>query len=94
VREAKDIDIGTSAMIASSVGESIDLLTQNKKELVTSFQLSRLPTTESGVIRIHPNAKIQEAATIMIERDFSQLPVMTNERDLKGIVSWKSIARK
>ncbi|MGF6873031.1 hypothetical protein OKW35_002503 [Paraburkholderia sp. MM5477-R1] len=31
--------------------------------------------------------------TTMLLRDFSQLPVMTNERDLKGVVSWESIAR-
>ena len=30
----------------------------------------------------------------MLMNDFSQLPVMQNERDVKGIINWKSIATK
>lgn len=30
----------------------------------------------------------------MMANDFSQLPVMTNERDVKGVVSWKSIGSR
>lgn len=30
----------------------------------------------------------------MLRHDFSQLPVMTNDRDVKGVVTWESIAPK
>ena len=30
----------------------------------------------------------------MLTQDFSQLPVMTNEREVKGIVSWKTIGSR
>ena len=30
----------------------------------------------------------------MLSNDFSQLPVMTGPRELKGIVSWKSIGSR
>ncbi len=37
---------------------------------------------------------MSEAITIMLENDFSQIPVMIGERTVKGVVTWKSIARQ
>lgn len=36
---------------------------------------------------------VTEAITVMLMNDFSQLPVMSNERDVDGMISWKSIGR-
>ena len=47
----------------------------------------RQPTT------IKPTASIEEALTIMDLRDFSQLVVVAGLRDVRGTVSYKSIAR-
>lgn len=44
-----------------------------------------------GVTYLRPDDTIQEAITLMLARDYSQIPVMTSERELKGIVSWKSL---
>src|SRR5262249_6081743 len=33
-------------------------------------------------------------ATVMLANDFSQLPVMTNEWNVKGVVSWATIATR
>jgi hypothetical protein len=41
-----------------------------------------------------PDATLQQAVTTMLTNDFSQLPVMTGPRDLKGIVSWKTIGSR
>jgi hypothetical protein len=35
-----------------------------------------------------------EATTLMLAKDFSQLPVMINERTVKGVVSWRSIGSR
>jgi CBS domain-containing protein len=43
---------------------------------------------------ISPDAEISEAITLMLQHDFSQLPVTTTERDVKGIVSWKSLGSR
>jgi CBS domain-containing protein len=48
---------------------------------------NRIPTC------IKPNASIEEAATIMLANDFSQLPVLSSPREIKGVVSWKTIGR-
>jgi len=59
-----------------------------------TFRIGRLPTAAKGVISITPDAQMSEAITIMLENDFSQLPVMIGERTVKGVVTWKSIARQ
>jgi len=37
---------------------------------------------------------VPEAITIMLTNDFSQLPVMVGERDVKGVISWSSIGSR
>ncbi|ANN57541.1 hypothetical protein A9174_12745 [Mesorhizobium loti NZP2037] len=59
-----------------------------------TYRISKLAAANGGVVSINPGALISEAVTVMLSRDFSQLPVMTNERELKGIVSWKSIGAR
>lgn len=44
-----------------------------------------------GLTSLAPDATIAEAVTLMLARDYSQIPVMTGERDLKGMVSWEAI---
>ena len=43
---------------------------------------------------VKPTQAISVATTLMQFNDYSQLPVMTNERDLKGIISWESIGSR
>jgi hypothetical protein len=39
-----------------------------------------------------PDAPLAEAITVMLTKDYSQLPVMTSDREVKGAISWRSIA--
>jgi hypothetical protein len=41
-----------------------------------------------------PDAKVSEAVTLMLQNDYSQLPVTTTERDVKGMFSWKSLGSR
>lgn len=59
-----------------------------------AFRVSRLDSANSKPISVQPDCTIVEAATLMLRHDFSQLPVMTNDRDVKGMVSWESIAAR
>ncbi|MDE1904098.1 MAG: CBS domain-containing protein [Alphaproteobacteria bacterium] len=45
-------------------------------------------------VSVAPNKSITEAITIMLTNDFSQLPVMIGEREVKGIISWESIGSR
>jgi CBS domain-containing protein len=83
-------------------GESVVLdATSVSPETVTSwvskdptYRISKLAAANSGVTPIGRHASLSEAATLMMLRDFSQLPVMTGERDVQGIISWKSIGAR
>lgn len=56
-----------------------------------TFRIRRLSAANKAPITIPPDAPLQKAVTLLMENDFSQLPVMTNERDVKGMVGWKTI---
>jgi hypothetical protein len=40
---------------------------------------------------VAPDTSIVEATTLMMQNDYSQLPVVTGERNIKGVFSWKSL---
>lgn len=56
-----------------------------------AYRVSRLLDPRLKLVTIGPDAPLEEAVTIMLRHDYSQLPVMTNERDIRGVVSWDSI---
>lgn len=51
-----------------------------------------LTAAGAGVVSVSPNASLQAAYTKMLVNDFSQLPVMSGERTVKGAVTWRSIS--
>jgi len=59
-----------------------------------SFRLRQLPAANQSPVFVTPDATLAEAVTIMLSHDYSQLPVMTNIRDIKGVISWSSIASR
>lgn len=56
-----------------------------------AYRVSRLLDPRLALVSIGPDATLEEAATLMLRHDYSQLPVMTNGRDVRGVVSWESI---
>jgi hypothetical protein len=56
-----------------------------------TFRVGQLPSANTVPVSVNPNQRIREVITIMLANDFSQLPVMTGERDVKGVISWTSI---
>jgi CBS domain-containing protein len=57
-------------------------------------RISKLAAANRPVVSIKPDASLQEAVTLMLSKDYSQLPVMTSEREVKGVVSWASIGSR
>ena len=43
------------------------------------------------LVSVKPDSTLEEAITKMERGDYSQLPVMQNDRDIRGIVTWKHI---
>ena len=57
----------------------------------TIYRIDGLESANRKPISVEPDSQISKATTLMLTNDFSQLPVMTNDRDVKGTISWKSI---
>ncbi|SMF55613.1 CBS domain-containing protein [Azospirillum oryzae] len=60
----------------------------------TDHLVRMLKAANRDVIRVNPQDSIRTAITLMLAHDFSQLAVMTSERELKGAISWKSIGSR
>lgn len=55
--------------------------------------VKHIPSATRYVERVSPDQTLEQAQAIMTAHDYSQLAVMSSDRDLKGAVSWRSIAR-
>ena len=53
-----------------------------------------LPAANRAPVRVNRDSRVAEAVTLMLMNDYSQLPVMQNDRDVSGLVSWRSIGRR
>lgn len=59
-----------------------------------AHRISRLQSANTRPIHVAPDAPIAQAVTLMLEHNFSQIPVMTSEREVKGLISWKSLGTR
>src|SRR5260370_32514084 len=59
-----------------------------------TYRIGRLESANKPVISVKPDETVQRAATLMLNHNFSQLPVMVNERDVKAIVTCRTIGRR
>ncbi|WP_161784149.1 CBS domain-containing protein [Janthinobacterium sp. RA13] len=58
------------------------------------LKVGRLEAANRRPTKVAPGALIFEATSLMIKHNFSQLPIMSDERRVIGIISWKSIANQ
>lgn len=54
-------------------------------------RIGMLAAANRSPVSVSRDASLEEAVTIMLINDFSQLPVMRDERNAEGLISWKSI---
>jgi CBS domain-containing protein len=55
--------------------------------------VKQIPSAVRDLVCVHPDQNLAKAQSLMSANDFSQLPVMTGPRDLRGAISWRSIAQ-
>jgi CBS domain-containing protein len=58
------------------------------------YRIGRLDSANTTPVSVVPQSTVAQAITIMLYNDFSQLPVIHGQRELRGAVSWRSIGRK
>jgi predicted transcriptional regulator len=59
-----------------------------------TFRINKLIAADQELTHVAPNQAVRVAVTLMLAHDYSQLPVMTSPRDVKGIISWTSIGSR
>ena len=59
-----------------------------------TYRINSLTSANKVPVCVKPDATLQQVTTLMMSNDFSQLPIMTGPRDLKGMVSWKTIGSR
>ena len=57
-------------------------------------RIGMLAAANRAPLCVSPDTEISEAITLMLQHDYSQLPVTTTERDVKGLFSWKSLGSR
>lgn len=57
------------------------------------LRVGSLSSANSGVVSVSPHDTVRRAQSLMLRHDYSQLAVLSGERDLRGAVSWESIAQ-
>jgi CBS domain-containing protein len=80
------------------VVESVAMVDDAQTALTTfadpTYRISKLAAANRRPVHVKPDSTLTAATTLMMANDFSQLPVMANERDVKGTVSWTSIGSR
>lgn len=59
-----------------------------------TYRISKLAAANTRPFSVVPDAALAVATTLMLAHDFSQLPVMTSDREVKGVITWQSVGSK
>lgn len=59
-----------------------------------TFRIGSLPAANKPLVTVGQDDSVAKAVTKMLQFDYSQLPIMHGEREVKGMISWKSIASR
>ena len=59
-----------------------------------TYRIGKLAAANNPPLSVKPDAHLSEAVHQMLSKDYSQLPVMTTEREVKGMISWTSIGSR
>jgi CBS domain-containing protein len=59
-----------------------------------TYRISKLGPANQPIVSVKPDSSLSEVIALLLLRNFSQLPVMTNERDVKGVITWASVGSR
>ena len=77
--------------ISIELDDDVEAKDSNKKSESSTVRVDSLTAAHNNPVRVAPDDPLVRATTVMRIVGFSQLPVMTSKRDVKGAISWRSI---
>jgi predicted transcriptional regulator len=76
--------VASEGFVETVLGESVD----------PTFRIGSLPASNKALITVGHDDALKKAVTMMLQFDYSQLPIMQGEREVKGMISWRSIGSR
>lgn len=89
VATAGDSAAGGTAVPLAVVGGAVE----DAVLRVGAMRSANLEAVQLQLYKVAPTEPLANAITKMILRDFSQLPVMSDDRTVKGVITWRSIGQ-
>lgn len=59
-----------------------------------TYRIGKLRSANNPPVCVKPDDSLQDAVTLMMKHDYSQLPITTSSREVKGMISWRSIGHQ
>lgn len=80
--------------VTSTAAATEDVIQQSLPATDTGFsKVGSLQSASTDVCRVQRESTLEHAQSLMMQHDYSQLAVMSGGRELKGAISWESIAQ-
>lgn len=74
----------SEGVVETALGEPVD----------PTFRIGSLPAANKQLTTVGQDDPLNKAITKMLQFDYSQLPIMHGEREVKGMITWKAIASR
>lgn len=94
--ETTFVEVGNETpvpIVVSSAGEGI-VETKLSEPPDPTFRIGSLQAANKPLVTVGQDDLLTKAITRMMQFDYSQLPIMHGEREVKGMISWKSIGAR
>ena len=95
-----DVKDASDSVLKVEVADTITVSDHAQLQIVSNafadptFRVSKLAAANRTPVSVQPDSTITEAVTLMMANDFSQIRVLAAGRDVKGVVSWRSIGSR
>jgi CBS domain-containing protein len=80
--------------ITASVEGVVETALSEKAPTDPTFRIGNFPAANKKLVTVGQDDPLNKAVTKMLQSDFSQLPIMQGEREVKGVISWRSIGAR
>lgn len=84
VAEALNSPAGDTGVVEVLVATHVDAV----------IRVASIPSANRGVVSVLPTDPISKATTLMSFEGYSQLAIMQGKREVRGMITWESIAKR
>jgi len=84
VAEALNSPAGDAGVVEVLVTAQVDAI----------IRVASIPSANRGVVSVLPTDPISKATTLMSFEGYSQLAIMQGQREVRGMITWESIAKR